>query len=796
TIQQLFEEQVERTPDNIGIVGSRQSTQSTPSISSTQAPPLQKSSGTLLPTTYRLQPTTSTIQLTYRELNEKSNRMARTLQSKGVGHGAGTIVAIKVEPSIEMAIGLLGILKAGGAYLPIDPQYPQERIDYMLKDSNVKMLLKEFREFKELNELHELKESSDLEELEGIEVIDIHTIYQPFSSTSPQHPPFPNNQSPITNPLAYIIYTSGTTGKPKGVAVNHESLVNYINWRLDTYRYSPKDVTLQLLSYSFDGFASNFYSGILSGGKTVIISKETLPDYRGIVGIIKKRHVTNTSLVPAMYRLLLDNSEAKQLDSLRFVVLAGEASSAALVERSKTSYPGIKLNNEYGPTEATVTSVANTSLSEKGTTVIGRPINNINIYILSKYLKLQPVGVPGELCISGAGLARGYLNNQELTAERFANYKLQATNYKQTANNKIQIKNKKQKENEPEKGKPIRTKANCPANKSLWESRSPTGEFIRPVRDGLYYRTGDLARWLVDGKIEFLGRIDHQVKIRGFRIELGEIENSLLSHPAIKEAVVIARQSRDGDNFLCAYYVEYIQESDPGPQSSSGTQHPSGIQHPESGIRKYLSQSLPDYMIPAFFIKLENLPLTPNGKIDSKALSHYQISNIQSQTYTAPRNEIEKTLTRIWVDILDIDKQEPGIDDDFFRMGGHSLKATIMAARIHKELNVKLLLAEIFKNSTIRTLADSIKELTQDKYLAVQPAEKKEYYIMSAAQKRLYVLQQMDLESTVYNMPQTIPLAKDTDLARLENAFKKLIRLHESLRTSFHMITPFTSLPP
>ncbi|MCP4117989.1 MAG: AMP-binding protein, partial [Desulfobacteraceae bacterium] len=328
---------------------------------------------------------------------------------------------------------------------------------------------------------------------------------------------------------------------------------------------------------------------------------------------------------------------------------------------------------------------------------------------------LNPPGVTGEIRVGGEGVARGYLNNPELTADSFP----------------------------------------------------PSTQY--PITNNYLYRTGDLGRWLADGNIEFLGRRDQQVKIRGFRIELGEIENSLLSHPGIKEVVVIARQSRDGDNFLCSYYVE----------NTAG--------QPGSDLKEFLSQSLPDYMIPAFFIKLEKLPLTPNGKIDRKALGHYQISRPQSQTYIAPRNEIEKTLTRIWVDILDIDKQEAGIDNDFFRMGGHSLKATIMAARIHKELNVKLLLAEIFKNSTIRTLADTIKELKQDKYLAVQPAEKKEYYIMSAAQKRLYVLQQMDLESTVYNMPQTIPLTKDTDPARLENAFKKLIRLHESLRTAFHM---------
>ncbi|MCP4157332.1 MAG: amino acid adenylation domain-containing protein, partial [bacterium] len=717
TIQQLFEEQVERTPDNIGIVGSRQSTPSTPSTqstSSTQAPPLQKSSGTLLPTTYRLQPTTSTIQLTYRELNEKSNRMARILQSKGVDHGAGTIVAIKIEPSIEMAIGLLGILKAGGAYLPIDTQYPQERINYMLKDSNTKILLKEFREFKELNELHELKEPSELDELEGLEVIDIHTINQPFSSTSPQHPPFPNTQYPITNPLAYIIYTSGTTGKPKGVAVNHNSLVNYINWRLDTYCYTPKDVTLQLLSYSFDGFASNFYSGILSGGKTVIISKETLPDYRSIAGIIKKRHVTNTSLVPAMYRLLLDNSEAKQLDALRFVVLAGEASSAALVERSKTLNPGIKLINEYGPTEGTVTSVVNTSLTESTTTVIGRPITNIRIYIFSKYLKLQPVGVPGELCITGTGIARGYLNNPELTSEKFAPYGGDLLR-ERGSSWEVVGRRKKTKENEPEKGKP----SQLPRTALQIGVFGGVGTFLQKGSDppeGLshlawrgrrrhLYKTGDLARWLADGNLEFLGRIDQQVKIRGFRIELGEIENRLLAHPGIKEAVVLARQSKRGDTFLCAHYVE---EKTLLPASSSVSRgepcvRPSA-QPSASAIKDYLSHTLPDYMIPAYFIMVEEIPLTPNGKVNAKKLEAREMPGHTGTAYTEPGGVNETAVAEAWQEVLERDKISA--HDNFFDIGGDSMKAIRVLSKL--QVNFEITFNDIFANQTLAQLAGKI----------------------------------------------------------------------------------------
>ncbi|MCP4149902.1 MAG: AMP-binding protein, partial [bacterium] len=381
---------------------------------------------------------------------------------------------------------------------------------------------------------------------------------------------------------------------------------------------------------------------------------------------------------------------------------------------------------------------------------IGKPIANTTIYIIDRWGKLQPKGIAGELCIGGDGLARGYLNKPELTAEKFV-------------------------------GAFIKTgRDGLSSEKGL----ATGGHTRHRPPEATLYKTGDLARWLADGNIEFLGRIDHQVKIRGFRIELGEIENRLLSHPEINEVVVLDRQSEDGDNFLCAYYVvEKIR------------QPASGIQPPESTPKHFLSQYLPDYMIPSFFIKLEQIPLTINGKIDRKALSQYPTSNIQHQTRIAPRNEKEEKLSGIWADILGVQKQKIGIDDNFFDIGGHSLRATILVSQIHKEFDVKLPLAVIFKKSSIRTLAGTITEFTRqtsDKYIAIKPAEKKEYYLLSSAQKRQFVLQQIEPESTAYNMPCTIPLPKDTDPVKLRDVFKKLIRRHESLRTSFHML-PVTS---
>ncbi|MCP4147477.1 MAG: AMP-binding protein, partial [bacterium] len=417
------------------------------------------------------------------------------------------------------------------------------------------------------------------------------------------------------------------------------------------------------------------------------------------------------------------------------------------------------------------------------------PIQNTQIVILDKHGNIQPERVPGELCITGKSLALGYLNNPELTAKRFVNYKLQNTNYNK----------KTKKENEPEKGKSLQLPGTAPLNKSFWESRTlfskrvlAPGGIARPrvagppgapVTDGIFYRTGDLVTWQPDGNIEFLGRIDSQVKIRGHRVEVGEVENSILRHPGIKEAVVIARET-NGENILCAYYVD-------------DKKRPLENVH---RLKEYLARYLPAYMTPTLYIEQERIPLTTNGKVDKKALQAIPLPGHQTGTYTAPRNDSEKKMVEIWANILGHPAGEIGIDSNFFQMGGHSLKATIMAGRVHKQFDLKLPLADIFNTPTIRALTTTLNKLAGDtpqrekeKYTAIQPAEKKEYYTLSSAQKRIYILQQMELASTAYNMPRILPLAPGTDKIKLEKAIRELIRRHESLRTTFHMITPVTT---
>lgn len=284
------------------------------------------------------------------------------------------------------------------------------------------------------------------------------------------------------------------------------------------------------------------------------------------------------------------------------------------------------------------------------------------------------------------------------------------------------------------------------------------------------YKTGDLARWQVDGNIEFLGRVDFQVKIRGFRIELGEIENRLLEHKQIREAVVIDCQDSHEEKYLCAYIVPTLEKAFENTLSQE--------------LGEYLAQKLPDYMIPLYFVKIEKIPLNQSGKIDRKALPEPQL---KIEEYIAPRNQVEEKLLELWSDVLGIEKERIGINGGFFNLGGHSLKAAVLVARIHTELDVKVPLPEFFKSPTIRDLSQYIKGQTQKRHESILPVEEKEYYPLSSAQKRLFTLQQMDLESTNYNLPEQLLLEGSLDVKKLENTFRELIRRHEILRTSLHI---------
>ncbi len=654
--------------------------------------------------------------LTYEALNTAAGRTAGLLMQKGAG--TGSIVALMTETSVEMAIGLFGILKTGAAYLPLEPTAPRERLRYILENSGAALLLAG-------NAGKDDDGSAGQLDFEASRIIRLEDgLLQAGGAPEPLPPMVPMSaDSP-----AYAVYTSGTTGKPKGVLVEHRGVVNYSSWRISTYRLMEQDVTLQLLSYAFDGFVSNFYSSLLSGGTLVLVPDNLKTDFQYINKTLKERGVTNISLVPGMYEALLENAGETDLQSLRFVVLAGEAASEALIKKSKAKNPGLSHIIEYGPTEATVTATAHLDIQPGDTTIIGKPIAGAAIYILDSNLSPLPTGVPGELVIGGTGVSRGYINQPDQTNAAF-------------------IKN------------PFPVKSQTQGHQ------------------GTLYRTGDMARWLPDGRIQFMGRKDFQVKIRGYRIELKEIEERLLHHPQVKETVVTAPGNEKGERYLCAYYV--LAEA-------SGTAK-EGHFLPGEELRQYLTSQLPPYMLPSFFIPLDQIPLTRNGKIDESALplpeKDGSISTVKE--FQPPETEIEKKMAGIWAELLGVEKEKIGLHSSFFKLGGHSLKAAILVSRIQKEMNILLPISELFNTPTIKDISLKIAGLQKTAFVDIEKAPLQEYYALSYNQQRLWIIHRMEPGNVSFNMPGTIPLPGDVREERVKKALEGLLQRHESLRTGF-----------
>ncbi|URZ17236.1 non-ribosomal peptide synthetase [Clostridium felsineum] len=649
---QLFEEQVDKTPDEIAILFKNN-------------------------------------KLTYRELNEKSNQLARILKKMNIEHNA--IVGLCSERSIEMIIGMFAILKIGATYLPIDPCLPKERMSYILKDSGVKILLKQ----EHINN----------------EALNVCTVLNIDKKEIDNEDNSNLNIDIKSNDLAYVIYTSGTTGVPKGVLIEHKSIVNSLIWRKKEYDFSSKDTVIELFAYYFDGFFTNFFTPIISGSKVIIVDENEAKNPETITKYIVDNKVTHLICIPALYLAILDYLNEENAKSLRVVTLAGDHASDEINNKSKNKNINVELVNEYGPTENTVVTTFKRNKDTPINSIIGKPIYNTNVFILSRSNQLQPVGVFGEICISGIGLARGYLNRPKLTKEKF-------------------IEN----------------------------------PFFQGRR---MYKTGDIGKWLPDGNIELIGRLDNQVKIRGYRIETDEVEKNILEYNNIKEAVVVAKNDNVGNEYLCAFFVADKK-----------------IFHYE--IQEYLSQKLPKYMIPQIIIQLDKIPLTAVGKIDKKSLQQYRIELSSMEEYVEPRNEIEKRMCDIWKSILNISKI--GVYDNFFEIGGHSLNATTLIYRIHKEFDVSIQLKQLFDTATIDKICKYIRQCKKENFISINSIEKKSFYSVSSAQKRMFVLWKMEGNSIGYNAPTAIEIKGHVDEKKLEFAFQLLIKRHESLRTYFRIV--------
>ncbi|MEI6411992.1 MAG: amino acid adenylation domain-containing protein, partial [Bacteroidota bacterium] len=592
TIVQLFEEQVEKTPDHTAV-------------------------------TFGGHP------LSYRELNEQSNQLAHYLRAN-CQIQSDDIVAIQVERSEWMMVAILGVLKSGAAYLPIGPDLPQARVAFMLKDSRAKALLTDAHTYASAQEL-----KSDLLDL-TIEHIE-EAIAKNHTSANPER----INGS---RDLAYIIYTSGSTGMPKGVMIEHYNVVRLLFNDRDLFDFNDTDVWTLFHYFGFDFSVWEIWGALLFGGRVVVVPREIALDPALFADLIIQERVTVLNQVPSTFdqvRLaLLQETRRSEHLALRYVIFGGAPLLPASLSVFHEVYPQVRLINMYGITETTV-HVTFKEITEveinAGISNVGKPLPTLCCYILDAQNRLLPIGVAGEICVSGAGLARGYLNNPELTAEKFIPHPFKA------------------------------------------------GERL--------YKSGDLGRWLPDGNMEHLGRIDHQLKVRGYRIEAGEIEQALMGHEAVELCVVIGRET-EGSIDLVAYLV---------PQEGTG--------FPDTAaLRTFLSQRLPDYMIPAYFVVMESLPLTGNGKIDRKALPAPDRDQLASGTvYVAPGNAIEVQLVEIWQQVLG--REQIGVEDNFFNLGGHSLRALRMVSIISQNMSVEIKLSEIFAQPTIAGLVKSVEAL-------------------------------------------------------------------------------------
>lgn len=568
--------------------------------------------------------------LTYRELNERANQVAHYLRRLGVT--AEVRVGILMERSLEMILGLWGVLKAGGAYVPLEPTSPEGRLSFMLEDAGVQVILSQ-------------------EKLSGrlsgsrATMICLDSHWQRITTESTTNP---LNETVAEN-LVYVIYTSGSTGRPKGVMISHQGLVNYLSWCTREYAVTDGKGTVVHSPLGFDLTVTSLLSPLLAGQRVILLAEQ--PEIESLRKTLRAgADFSLIKITPAHLELLsLTTPSDKVQEWARALIIGGDALFGENLSFWRKHAPATRLINEYGPTETVVgCCVFESPRGEipSGAVPIGKPIANTELYVLDERQQLVPVGLPGELYIGGDGLARGYMNRPDLTAQNFAPH-------------------------------PFSAKAGA-----------------------RLYRTGDIARYLPDGNLEYLGRADRQVKIRGFRIELGEVEAAVARHPSIREAVVIVSEDQPGNKRLVAYCVPRAQNA--ASQTQNG--HPLS---PDS-LRDYLQKELPDYMMPSGFVMLETLPLTANGKVDRRALPSLNGNGSdRAETFIAPRDVLELQLAQIWEEILD--RRPIGVGDDFFKLGGHSILAARLMARIQQQLGINLPLATLFKRATIEYLASLLR---------------------------------------------------------------------------------------
>jgi amino acid adenylation domain-containing protein len=587
--------------------------------------------------------------LTYAQLDERANRLAGYLLARGIH--TESLVGLCVERGLEMVTGILAVMKAGAAWLPLDPRYPGERLQLMLTDSGADIVLTQqsLREF-----VAALSAEANLISIDGEwSAIAKESAAKPDVQVTPHH-------------LAYVIYTSGSTGKPKGVQLEHYGLVNLAEQQRRAFNITLQSRVLQFSPLSFDASVWECWMALGNGACLVLAPQERLTNGEELVKLMEESHISIVTLPPSVLSAL----RAEALPELRTIVSAGEACGADLVQKWSSSRQFV---NAYGPTETTVCATMGECTVDDAIT-IGRPIGNAQVYVLDRQHQPVPIGVSGELYVGGAGLARGYLHREELTAEKF-----------------IRVRSTESGQQAAVSGQPdARTGQQGEGAKNANEQSTPNAKLFS---DNRLYRTGDIVRWRRDGRLEYIGRMDEQVKVRGHRIELGEIEGALRAHPSVQDAAVVTQEA-SGDKRLVAYVV-----AEPEQQILT------------TELRSFLSEHLPDYMIPAVMVVMEALPLTPSGKVDRKTLAVREIA-VARKEYVAPRNEIEAALANICGELLGVERV--GIEENFFELGGHSLLATKLISRIRDQFHLELPLRVLFESPTVSGLAAAILQMQQN----------------------------------------------------------------------------------
>jgi amino acid adenylation domain-containing protein len=646
--------------------------------------------------------------LSYRELNRSANQMAHYL--RGLGVGPEVVVGLRLEKSLDMAVGLLGVLKAGGAYLPLSPDSPVERSFFMLEDSQAQVLLTQWGPS---------EGPSWQKRLPQAVVLYLDSIREQFAAESGQNP---DNRTSSDN-LAYVIYTSGSTGQPKGVAITYSAITQHCLDVVKSYDLTANDHVLHFGSFNFDVSLEQILPTWISGAK-LIFNETRVWESVDFARQVKELELSVVNIPSTYWRqVAAGRAEAAQSvvpNRLRLLVIGSETVLAEDVRlwRQK-AYEGVRLLNAYGPTETTITATTFEFKHERAKEIeqerisIGRPLGNRTAYVSDSLGNLVPVGITGMLQIGGAGVARGYVRRPELTAEKFT-----------------------------------------------------PDPFSGQVGARLY-KTGDLTRYLPDGNIEFISRIDHQIKLRGYRIEPGEIEAALATHKAILQAVAIAREDEPGNRRLVAYVVS---------DEELNTEQ----------LRESLRQKLPEYMVPEAILALEKMPVTANGKIDRQRLPAVEArSRRRKRKSVDTHTPVEEILIGILEELLKV--YPIGKDDNFFELGGHSLLATQVISRVRSSLGMEIGVRTIFEEPRVENMARRIEKAMRmeerDEAPPLVRAPAAERSLLSFAQQRLWVIEQLDPGNTLYNCPGAAMLEGNLNLEVLEKVINEIFRRHEALRT-------------